>query len=141
MTRQTAHIMDRVLPDVPLRQWVLSLPFELRPMVSLDRELQNKVLKIFVEEVFRHYGADPPSGLQAGAISFTQRFGGALNLHVHFHVLALDGLYVREEGDALQFEPALEPSSHDVRDVAHRVHDRFMAYLLRAGRIASDHVV
>ena len=142
MTRQTAHIMEEVLPDVPVRQWVLSLPFELRPMVSLDRELQNKALQIFIEEVFRFYGADPPAGYQAGAISFTQRFGASLNLHVHFHVVAIDGLYVRPPFETeLSFVPARTPSTHDVRDVAYRVHDRFIAHLVRTGRIAGDHPV
>jgi hypothetical protein len=28
-----------------------------------------------------------------GAVSFIQRFGSALNLNVHFHALALDGVY------------------------------------------------
>ncbi|MGF1507937.1 MAG: transposase zinc-binding domain-containing protein [Myxococcota bacterium] len=39
MAQQSAHLVDRVLPDVPLCQWVLSVPFPLRPMLSLDREL------------------------------------------------------------------------------------------------------
>jgi hypothetical protein len=29
-----------------------------------------------------------------GAVSFVHRFGGAVNLNVHFHTLALDGVYV-----------------------------------------------
>ena len=141
MTRQTAHIVDNVLPDVPLRQWVLSLPFELRPMVSLDRELLNRALKIFIEEIFRFYGTDPPGGYQAGAISFTQRFGASMNLHVHFHVVAIDGLYVRPSDDNLGFIPALTPRPVDVRDVAYRVHDRFIGHLMRIGRIDGDHPI
>jgi photosystem II stability/assembly factor-like uncharacterized protein len=30
MTEQAAHLVDRVIPDVPVRQWVLSLPWALR---------------------------------------------------------------------------------------------------------------
>jgi hypothetical protein len=30
MCNTAAHLVDRVLPAVPIRQWVLSLPFELR---------------------------------------------------------------------------------------------------------------
>ena len=30
---------------------------------------------------------------QCGAVTFVQRFGDALNLNVHFHTLALDGVY------------------------------------------------
>jgi hypothetical protein len=30
MADLAAHLVDRVIPDVPVRQWVLSFPFELR---------------------------------------------------------------------------------------------------------------
>jgi len=30
MADTAAHLIDRVLPEVPVRQWVLSLPFALR---------------------------------------------------------------------------------------------------------------
>jgi hypothetical protein len=42
--------------------------------------------------VLRHRGVEPPS---CGAITFVQRFGSALQLNVHFHVLVPDG-----DGDA-----------------------------------------
>ena len=30
MADTAAHLVDRVLPEAPVRQWVLSLPFSLR---------------------------------------------------------------------------------------------------------------
>jgi len=30
MTERAAHLVDHVFPDVPVRQWVLSLPYRLR---------------------------------------------------------------------------------------------------------------
>jgi len=30
-------------------------------------------------------------------VTFVQRFGGALNLNVHFHTLVLDGIYDARE--------------------------------------------
>lgn len=35
---------------------------------------------------------------QAGAVPLIQRFGSALNLNVHFHMLFLDGVYVEHPG-------------------------------------------
>jgi hypothetical protein len=32
---------------------------------------------------------------RGGAVAVIQRFGGALNLNVHLHVLALDGVFAR----------------------------------------------
>lgn len=34
MANVAAHLVDRVLPAVPVRQWVLSLPFELRALAA-----------------------------------------------------------------------------------------------------------
>ena len=36
MTDTAAHLVDRVFPIVPVRQWVLSLPFALRYRMVYD---------------------------------------------------------------------------------------------------------
>ena len=36
---------------------------------------------------------------QCGAVTFVQRFGGSLNLNVHFHTLVLDGIGGTIEAD------------------------------------------
>jgi hypothetical protein len=40
MADTAAHLVDPVLPPVPVRQWVLSLPFELRYRPAWDRNLR-----------------------------------------------------------------------------------------------------
>ena len=40
----TAHLIDRVLPEAPVRQWVLSLPFALRYRLAYDGPLTSAVL-------------------------------------------------------------------------------------------------
>jgi hypothetical protein len=40
-----------VLPEVPLRRWVCSLPFQLRHLLGYDRELCAAVLDAFVKEL------------------------------------------------------------------------------------------
>ena len=47
-----AHLGDRVLPEAPVRQWVLSLPFALRYRLAWDARLVNDVLQLFVRAVF-----------------------------------------------------------------------------------------
>jgi hypothetical protein len=44
--------VDRVLPWVPVRQWVLSLPFALRYRLAYDARLTSEVLRIFLRCVF-----------------------------------------------------------------------------------------
>ena len=57
MAATAAHLIDRVLPDVPVRQWVLSLPFELRFLLATDRSLLSAILRIFIDLVFQRYRA------------------------------------------------------------------------------------
>ena len=54
------------------------------------------------------------------------RFGGAVNLHVHFHTLVLDGVFVRDGNSALCFHPAAPPTDVDVERVVARVRRRLV---------------
>jgi hypothetical protein len=83
MADTAAHLVDRVFPEVPVRRWVLSLPFALRYRLAYDASLVRDVLQIFVRTVFasiRRRAGIPASNRQArcGAVSFVQRFGDAL---------------------------------------------------------------
>ena len=49
--------------------------------------------------------------------NFIQRFGSALNLNVHFHTLALDGVYTRGDGTANRFLPLPAPGVDEVARV------------------------
>ncbi len=51
-----AHLVDHVFPQLPARQWVLSLPKRLRWFLRHDRRTVTAVLSIFlrvVEQVLR----------------------------------------------------------------------------------------
>jgi len=39
MTERAAHAVDWVLPHVPVRQWVLSLPHQVRYLLAWDHGL------------------------------------------------------------------------------------------------------
>lgn len=94
MADTAAHLVDRVLPELPVRQWVLSLPWALRYRLAYDAPLVSEVLGVFVRAVFaslrrrarQHWGA---ARTQCGAVTFVQRFGdptarsllGAANRH------------------------------------------------------------
>ena len=85
MADTAAHLVDRVFPHVPVRQWVLSLPFALRYRLAYDAKLVTGVLQIFANTVFasllhraREFGAVRRA--QCGAVTFIQRAGGSLNL-------------------------------------------------------------
>ncbi len=53
------------------------------------------------------------------AVTFIQRFGSALNLNLHFHTLALDGVYTYEvgHGQPTRFLALPPPDAHEVARV------------------------
>src|SRR5258708_23986242 len=66
MAQTACNLLDHVLPDVPLRQWVLTLPHELRRRIACDRRLLANVGRIFVSWVLGFYrrrlGGDEAKG-------------------------------------------------------------------------------
>jgi len=52
MAETAAHLVDGVLPTVPTRQWVLSLPFPMRYRLAYDRDLATPLLAAFLRAVF-----------------------------------------------------------------------------------------
>jgi hypothetical protein len=78
-----------VLPEVPVRQWVLSLPQALRYRLAYDAKLSSAVLGLFIRTVFaalrrraRERFGEGARHARCGAVSFVQWFGDALNLNV-----------------------------------------------------------
>jgi hypothetical protein len=62
---------------------------------------------------------------RGGAVRFPQRFGGSLNLNVHYHVAVPDGVFTRSENaPRAEFHPLPPPDPIDVSTVAHSVEVR-----------------
>ena len=144
MCNTAAHITDRVLPAVPLRQWVLSLPFELRRLCAFRSDAAAAIGRIFVEaitgELRREVGEDEA---EHGAIVFPQRFGGSLNLHLHLHVLLLDGLFLRSDlaTSELVFHDTGRPAIQNERGALAGAQKRGELRGLRRGVEALCHVL
>jgi hypothetical protein len=133
MADTAAHLVDRVIPAVPVRQWVLSLPYAVRYRVAFDGALLGKVLAIFVSAVFaslrrRAREVGIPGG-QCGAVTFVQRFASDLRLMPHFHSMVPDGVYAAAPGEPPRFYPLRPLENRDVAAVAERVAARVMALM------------
>jgi hypothetical protein len=129
MCDEAANITDRILPNAAIRQWVLSLPFELRGLSATKPDVLTALCRIFAEEIARATKrVAGVAGAETGAVSFPQRFGGSLNLHVHFHLLAVDAVF-EKHGESVRVHEAPPPAKTDVVDVARRVHDRALVWL------------
>jgi len=137
MADTAAHLVDRVLPGVPIRQWVLSLPWRLRYRLAYDAPLVQEVLGIFVRAVFGSLRrrARHQWGVMCGqgAVTFFQRFGDALNPNVHFQSLVLDGVYSRTPQGTLRFHVLPPPEDAEVARVATQVTRRIQRLLERRG--------
>ena len=96
MEAGAAHLVERVFPAVPVRQFVLTLPVPLRLLLAARPGLIGPALRVVHRLLARHLAAHVAARgtrVQTGAVTVIQRFGSAANLNVHFHCLALDGAY------------------------------------------------
>ena len=86
MAESPALLVDEVLPEQPIRQWVLSFPFQLSFLFASRPELMGRMLGIVYRAISTHLiqkTGYTRKTAQAGAVTLIQRFGGALNLNVH----------------------------------------------------------
>jgi hypothetical protein len=136
MAETAMHLADEVLPDVPVRQWVLSFPYPVRLALAYDASLCSAVRRIVVRTLFGwHAGRAERAGVargRSGAVVVAQRFGSALNLNLHFHALVLDGVYASPDPFTRPvFHPAEPLTDRDVEEVALQLHRRISRYLVR----------
>jgi len=136
MANGAAHLVDRVLPDVPVRQYVLSLPFELRRLAAFKADVLTALARIFVEATFTNYRArakrDGIEGTECGSVLCVQRFG-SLNLNVHFHTLVLDGVFTRDAKGGVLFHPLPPPGPGELSAIVEGTHSQTLAWLRRHG--------
>ena len=97
MAESAALLVDEVFPREPVRQWVLSFPFQLRFLFARDPELMGKVPGMVYRALSTHLvkkAGFSKATAQTGAVTLIQR----LNLNVHLHMLFLDGVYAEDAG-------------------------------------------
>ena len=141
MSEGAAELVDHVLPDVPIRQWVLTVPFPLRFPLAFDGKLLGEVLRIFMDTVTSWYrerqGDRGLPGGQCGAVAVIQRASSDLRCNPHVHAIFLDGVYAPDvDGKGHMFHPAPGPSQLDVEQVVQRTSKRILRFLQRRGVIS-----
>jgi hypothetical protein len=143
MANTGAHLVDRVIPDVPVRQLVLSIPHELRMLAAFKPDVLTALSRIFVEVASASYRARARKlhGIDrgmTGAVTFVQRFGGSLNLNVHFHVVFLDGVFTRSEHHRVGFHSLPAPDRDQLDAIVRGVHERALAWLRKHGYLDGE---
>jgi hypothetical protein len=81
MAESAALLVDEVFPEQPMRQWVLSFPFQLRFLFASRPQLMGRVLGVVYRaisaQLIQKAGFSRKSA-QTGAVTLIQRFGSAL---------------------------------------------------------------
>jgi Transposase zinc-binding domain len=87
MAQTAAHLVECVIPWVPTRQWVVSVPVPLRYWMASSQDLTAKVHTIIRRTIAQYYvnqavqgGVERPQ-VHPGSVTFIQRFGSALQLN------------------------------------------------------------
>ncbi|MFK7957594.1 MAG: transposase, partial [Lysobacterales bacterium] len=140
MAETSALLVDDILPPHPIRQWVLSFPFALRYLFATRPATLSRVLAIVYRAIARRYaGAAGVAVSQGhtGSVTLIQRFGSALNLNVHLHMLFLDGVYV-ERDDKPRFRRVSAPVKTELEVLVHQISQRVGRHLERKGLLERD---
>jgi hypothetical protein len=141
MVDSAAHLVDEVLPEQPIRQWVLSIPMPMRLLLASYPHLLTKVLAIITRAISSfliHKAGFTRAQAQTGAVTLIQRFGSALNLNIHFHMLFLDGVYYPDQSGKLRFKRTPRPSLEELQALTHTISVRLGRFLERAGLLERD---
>jgi hypothetical protein len=139
MSRTAARLVEEVVPDVPMRMWVLTLPKRLRWFLDRDRKVCDGVSRILATEVDRFLGK--AAGMQegrSGSLQFLQ-WGSSHDLkkHLHFHQMSTDGVFVERES-AAAFHEAKPPAPGEVRAVEQRIARRVLKLFVRRGHLEKE---
>jgi hypothetical protein len=141
MAQTAAHLVECVIPWVPTRQWVVSVPVPLRYWMASSQELTAQVHTIIRTTIGQYYvnkavarGCER-AHIQPGSVTFIQRFGSALNLNLHFHGIFLEGVYLdrADQGRTPRFVKAEPPSDADISAVVQTISHRVIRTLRRLG--------
>jgi hypothetical protein len=104
----------------------------------------SAVLAVFLRAVYGWYRRQAKEQGHAdgrcGSVSFVQRFGSALNLNPHFHVLMPDGVYITGEDGTPSFVGAPQLTDDDVQQIVETTAKRVVRLLQRRGVLEEGNV-
>ncbi len=141
MVESAALLVDEVFPHQPVRQWVLSFPFQLRFLFASRPAITGQVLGIVYRVISTHLAKKAGYSkkvARTGVVTLIQRFGSALNLNIHFHMLFLDGVYVDRQDGSVRFHRVGSPTTQELTQLSQTIARRVGRYLERQGLLERD---
>ena len=141
MAESAALLVDEVLPERPLHQWVLSLPHALRFLLATHPAAVTQVLGVVYRTISAHLlrtaRLTRATG-HTGAVTLIQLFGSALNLNIHFHMLFLDGVYLTDGAHSPVFRYVAAPGANELQGLLEQIAARVGQALEKRGLIERD---
>jgi hypothetical protein len=152
MAETAAHLTDSVFPtSTIIRQWVLSMPVPLRYMCARNSKLQGKILRFTNSVIARaikksvqrrldeKYPNNKIRNLEAGAVTLIQRFGGHVNLNVHFHSLHVQGAWeISGDESSVTFHSAGNPTNEELLCCVEKIASGVLRILKRMNLVEQD---
>ena len=140
MAETATHLVEQVIPHVPVRQWVVSFPIPLRHLFASQPQLLSPVLQVIhraLSTFVIHQAGLTHAQAQTGAVTLIQRFGSAANLNIHLHCLMLDGVY-RLTDDGPVFHHVPTPTTEHLQSLLMRIITRLLKALTRHGALIEE---
>ena len=142
MSETAIHLVDQVLPVKPIRQWVMTFPIQLRLLLAIRPQLMGEVLHITHSAISSYLckkAGLKKSNAKTGAVTLIQRFGGSINLNVHFHQLFIDGAYeLDSDQKPATFHATPAPRPKELEQVLEKIITRITTLLERKGIIVKE---
>lgn len=142
MSETAAHLVDHVLPHKNIRQWVLTFPVPIRLCLAVRPKVMARALEIahlVIGQYYRKKAGLGAKNSKSGAVTLIQRFGGSLNLNIHFHQLFVDGCYeLSDKNEPVDFWAASPPTVKEIEDVLTKIINKLTKYLERQKIIIRD---
>jgi len=113
MTERAAHLVDAVLPQVPVRQWVLTVPYRPRYQMAWNHRLTRAMLREYTRVLFDVYArgarARGVPGGRTGSVTVMQRAGNRRSYCDLLHEQSLGRPPSCCSGPSQRSRQALEP--------------------------------
>ena len=142
MSETAAHLVDHVLPHRNIRQWVLTFPVPIRLCLAVRPKVMARALEIAHLVIANHYRKKvglSAKNSKSGAVTLIQRFGGSLNLNIHFHQLFVDGCYeLNDKSEPVDFWVATPPTVKEIEEVLRKIIQKITKCLERQKIIIKD---
>jgi hypothetical protein len=142
MAETAAHLVDHVLPHKNIRQWVLTFPVPIRLCLAVRPKVMARALEIshlVTSQYYRKKAGLSAKNSKSGAVTLIQRFGGSLNLNIHFHQLFVDGCYeLSDKNEPVDFWVAAPPTVKEIEEVLTKIIHKLTKYLERQKIIIKD---